>query len=146
LGDDDEVVSMAVVTPDSNLLTITENGYGKLSKVEDYRKTKRGGKGVITIKTTERNGMVVAVKEVAEMDELIVTSQQGMIIRVPVDQIRLSGRATMGVTIMRIKEDDTVCAVARLAREEDEDIEGSKTIDTRGPSPLIISNAENNDQ
>jgi DNA gyrase subunit A len=146
LGGDDEVVSMAVVTPDSNLLTLTENGFGKLSKVEDYRKTKRGGKGVITIKTTERNGMVVAVKEVAEGDELIVTSQQGMIIRVPVDQIRLSGRATMGVTIMRIKEDDTVCAVARLAREEDEDIEGSEIIDSRDPSSLINSNNENNDQ
>ncbi|NYT12832.1 MAG: DNA gyrase subunit A [Methanomassiliicoccales archaeon] len=146
LGGDDEVVSMAVVTPDSNLLTLTENGFGKLSKVEDYRKTKRGGKGVITIKTTERNGMVVAVKEVAEGDELIVTSQQGMIIRVPVDQIRLSGRATMGVTIMRIKEDDTVCAVARLAREEDEGIEESGIIDTRNHSSLFNSNSENNDQ
>ncbi|HUV23968.1 MAG TPA: DNA gyrase subunit A [Methanomassiliicoccales archaeon] len=130
LGVDDEVVSMAVVTPESNLLTLTENGYGKLSKVENYRKTKRGGKGVITIKTTERNGMVVAVKEVAEGDELIVTSQQGMIIRVPVDQIRLSGRTTMGVTIMRIKEDDTVCAVARLARDEDEDVEATELIGT----------------
>lgn len=146
LGDDDEVVSMAVVTPESNLLTLTENGYGKLSKVEDYRKTKRGGKGVITIKTTERNGMVVAVKEVAAGEELIVTSHQGMIIRVPVDQIRLSGRATMGVTIMRIKEDDTVCAVARLAREEDEDLEESETIDTTDSSSIIISNSENNDQ
>jgi DNA gyrase subunit A len=130
LGVDDEVVSMAIVTPESNLLTLTENGYGKLSKVENYRKTKRGGKGVITIKTTERNGMVVAVKEVAEGDELIVTSQQGMIIRVPVDQIRLSGRATMGVTIMRIKEDDTVCAVARLARDEDEEMEATDFIGT----------------
>jgi len=130
LGVDDEVVSLAVVTPESNLLTLTENGYGKLSKVENYRKTKRGGKGVITIKTTERNGMVVAVKEVAEGDELIVTSQQGMIIRVPVDQIRLSGRTTMGVTIMRIKEDDTVCAVARLARDEDEDVEATELIGT----------------
>ena len=130
LGVDDKVVSMAVVTPESNLLTLTENGYGKLSKVENYRKTKRGGKGVITIKTTERNGMVVAVKEVAEGDELIVTSQQGMIIRVPVDQIRLSGRTTMGVTIMRIKEDDTVCAVARLARDEDEDVEATELIGT----------------
>lgn len=120
LSEGDEVVSMAVVEPESKLLTLTENGYGKLSRVEDYRKTKRGGKGVITIKTTDRNGYVVAVKEVAEGDELIVTSHQGMILRVPVDDIRVIGRATMGVTIMRLKEGDTVCAVARLVKEDEE--------------------------
>jgi DNA gyrase subunit A len=120
LSEDDVVVSMAAVKPDSTLLTITKNGFGKLSKVEDYRKTNRGGKGVITIKTTERNGPVVAVKEVADGDELIITSQNGMIIRVPAEQIRLTGRAAQGVTIMKLRESDTICAVARLVLDDEE--------------------------
>jgi len=120
----DEVVSMAVVTEDANLLTLTENGYGKLSRVADYRKTRRGGRGVITIKTGGRNGLVVSVKEVEEGDELIVTSAQGMVIRVPVADIRVYSRATMGVTIMKLKEGDTVCAVARLPADEDAIEEG----------------------
>lgn len=121
----DEVVSMAVVDENSNLLTITTNGYGKVSRVSDYRKTRRGGKGVITIRTGDRNGFVVAVKEVEEGDELIVTSAQGMVIRVPVGDIRIYGRATKGVTIMRLKEGDTVCAVARLQQRDEEILEQS---------------------
>ena len=131
MSEEDEVVSMAVVSPDSILLTITQNGFGKISKVEDYRKTKRGGKGVITIKTTDRNGPVVAVKDVDEDDELIVTSQNGMIIRVPVRQIRVTGRATQGVTIMKLREGDTICAIARLALEEEDMMESpGEGIDT----------------
>lgn len=121
----DEVVSMAVIDEDSNLLTITTNGYGKVSRVSDYRKTRRGGKGVITIRTGDRNGFVVAVKEVDEGDELIVTSAQGMVIRVPVGDIRIYRRATKGVTIMKLREGDTVCAVARLPRRNDEIMEAS---------------------
>jgi len=143
LSEGDEVVSMAVVTPDSILLTITENGFGKLSRVEDYRKTKRGGKGVITIKTTERNGPVVAVKEVADSDELIVTSQHGMIIRVPVDQIRLTGRATQGVTIMKLREGDTVCALARLAIDDEDMIEAHAEEDDAELDSLQGSGREN---
>jgi len=120
LEEGDEVVSMAVVEPDSKLLTVTENGYGKLSEVNDYRKTHRGGKGVITIKTNERNGPVVAVKEVSGADEILLTSVQGMVIRVPVADLRVIGRATMGVTIMRLREGDKITAVARLAGEREE--------------------------
>ncbi|MCQ5375482.1 MAG: hypothetical protein NO474_02660, partial [Methanomassiliicoccales archaeon] len=116
----DEVVSMAAVSPDSMLLSITENGYGKLSPVSAYRKTKRGGKGVITIKTGERNGKVVSVLDVAQNDELIVTSTQGMVIRIPVADIRVMGRATMGVKIMRLREGDKVTAIARLIGEKEE--------------------------
>ncbi|MBC7108426.1 MAG: DNA gyrase subunit A [Methanomassiliicoccales archaeon] len=116
----DEVVSMAAVRPDSMLLSITENGYGKLSPVSVYRKTKRGGKGVITIKTGERNGKVVSVLDVAQNDEIIVTSTQGMVIRIPVADIRVMGRATMGVKIMRLREGDKVTAIARLIGEKEE--------------------------
>jgi DNA gyrase subunit A len=117
LKDGDEVVGMSVVTEESILLTITENGYGKRSEVSTYRKTKRGAGGVITIKTGERNGKVVAVKEVSPDDELIVTSQNGMIIRIPVRGIKVQGRATMGVRVMRMKEGDRVVSLARLIQE-----------------------------
>ncbi len=116
----DEVVSMAAVTSDSKLLSITENGYGKMSLVSGYRKTKRGGRGVITIKTGDRNGKVIAALDVLEDDELIVTSTGGMVIRIPVTDIRVMGRATMGVTIMRLRNGDRVTAVARLVGEKEE--------------------------
>ena len=119
LRSSDEVVSMAVVNPGDHLLTLTENGYGKRSLVDDYRKTRRGGKGVITIKTGGRNGNVVSVLAVSDDDELIVTSIQGMVIRIPVEEIRVIGRATMGVRIMRLREGDKVTAVARLAAESE---------------------------
>jgi DNA gyrase subunit A len=120
LYDGDEVVSMAAVTSESKLLTMTENGYGKTSLVSHYRKTKRGGRGVITMKTGERNGRVITALDVLGDDELIVTSTGGMVIRTPVADIRVIGRATMGVRIMRLREDDRVTAVARLVGEKEE--------------------------
>jgi DNA gyrase subunit A len=128
----DEVVSMAVVDSKDQLLTVTETGYGKRSLVEDYRKIRRGGKGVITIKTGGRNGDVKSVKTVAEDDELIVTSVNGMVIRMPVGGIRLQGRATMGVRLMRLKGKDRVTAVARLVglQEEAAVVEAGRTITT----------------
>jgi DNA gyrase subunit A len=113
----DEVVGMSVVEEDSVLLTITENGYGKRSSVSTYRKTKRGAQGVKNIRISEKNGRVVCVKEVLSDDELIVTSKRGMIIRIPVRGIRVQGRATMGVKVMRMKEGDKVVSVARLIQE-----------------------------
>ena len=119
----DEVVSMTLVKEDSILLTITENGFGKCSVVSSYRKTNRGSQGVITIKISERNGKVVVVKEVFEDEELIISSTSGMIIRIPVSGIRVQGRATMGVRIMRLDEDDKVCAVGKLVIENGENNE-----------------------
>lgn len=118
LKGNDRVASLAVVNEESVLLTITENGYGKRTPVSSYRRTKRGAMGVITIKTEKRNGLVVSAKQVEEDDELIITSIKGMIIRIPVTGIRIMGRATMGVKIMRLKKRDKVEAVARLAPEE----------------------------
>ena len=126
----DEVVSLAVVSPGDHLLTLTEKGYGKRSLVDDYRKTRRGGKGVITIKAGGRNGNVVSALAVADDDEIIVTSVNGMIIRIPVHGIRLQGRATLGVRIMRLKANDRVTAVARLVglAEEERLVESGRTI------------------
>ena len=131
----DEVVSMAVVDEPDHLLTVTERGFGKRSLVSDYRKTKRGGKGVITIKTGGRNGNVLSVLAVTDDDELIFTSVNGMIIRMPVHDIRLQGRATLGVRLMRLREGDRVTAVARLVGVADEErvVESGKTI-TKAPT------------
>jgi len=119
LRKDDKVVSMAVVGEDGNLLTITENGFGKRSPILDYRKTHRGSKGVRTIVTNERNGKVLYVREVADEDEIMLSTKNGMIVRVPVKDIRIQGRNTMGVTIMKLNKDDKVVSVAKIIESND---------------------------
>ncbi|MCL2786495.1 MAG: DNA gyrase subunit A [Methanomassiliicoccaceae archaeon] len=116
----DSVVAMASVRPEDMLLTVTENGYGKISSVSDYRKTRRGGKGVITIKTGGRNGNVVAVRTVDPTDELMITSKQGKIIRIKVADIRVTGRNAMGVRVMNLHEDDLVTALEPVVGSEEE--------------------------
>ncbi|MFA6805185.1 MAG: DNA gyrase subunit A [Candidatus Methanomethylophilaceae archaeon] len=124
LADDDEVVSMAVVKPEDKLLTVTENGYGKISDVDDYRRTHRGGKGVITIKTDDRNGDVVSVRKVSLDDQLMVTSQQGKIIRMFVNEIRETGRNAKGVRIMDMRGDDKITAVEPIISDDEEQAQG----------------------
>ncbi|MDR2866916.1 MAG: DNA gyrase subunit A [Methanomassiliicoccaceae archaeon] len=115
----DSVVAMASVRPEDMLLTVTEKGFGKISSVGDYRKTRRGGKGVITIKTGGRNGDVVAVRKVNATDELMITSKQGKIIRIKVADIRITGRNAMGVKVMNMKEDDLVTALEPVMGAEE---------------------------
>lgn len=117
---DDRVVGMAVVDPESVLLTVAQRGYGKRSKVSDYRKTKRGAQGVINLRIVDKNGPVVAIRPVRGDDELIITSVKGMVIRIPVKGIRVMGRSTMGVKMMRLKKGDRVKALARLIGEKEE--------------------------
>ncbi|MGE4577570.1 MAG: DNA gyrase subunit A [Candidatus Methanomethylophilaceae archaeon] len=119
LNEGDVAVSMAVVRPGDKLLTVTENGYGKISDVDDYRLTKRGGKGVITIKTNERNGGVVCVRKVSDGDELMLTSTEGKVIRISVDDIRETSRNTQGVRIMDVRDEDRVAAVEPIVEEKD---------------------------
>ena len=120
LSSDDTVISMAVVRPGDKLLTVTENGYGKISEVDDYRRTRRGAKGVITIKTDERNGNVVSVRKVTAGDQLMVTSKQGKMIRMQVDEIRETGRNAKGVRIMDMRNDDKITAVQPIVADEGE--------------------------
>jgi DNA gyrase subunit A len=115
----DQIVSMAVVRPDDKLLSITENGFGKISLVSDYRKTHRGGKGVITIKTTDRNGMVVSVSTIGDDDEIILSTDQGNVIRTRAEEIRTMGRSTQGVTVKKTNG-DKITAVARLVGVKEE--------------------------
>jgi len=118
---DDAVVSMAVVSEEGSLLTITVNGFGKRSPIQEYRHTHRGSKGVRTIVTNERNGKVIFVNEVTDDQEIILTTEQGMNVRIPVKDIRSQGRNTMGVRIMRLNEGDKVVSVTRVMAEEDEE-------------------------
>ncbi len=117
---DDMVVDMVVMQPGMSVLTICENGYGKRTAVDEYRLTRRGGKGVINIKTTERNGPVVALRGVTDEDSLILITQYGILMRMTVDQLREIGRATQGVRLIRVGEGDRVVAVARIVGEKEE--------------------------
>ncbi|HEY3215912.1 MAG TPA: DNA gyrase subunit A [Candidatus Eisenbacteria bacterium] len=125
--DQDEVVSMVGVKRQATLLAVTENGYGKRSEISEYRVSHRGGKGIITIKTTERNGRVVAVKEVVDGDELMIITRSGQLIRMPVKGISVIGRNTQGVRLVNLAPagegelmPDAVAGVTRVVSEEDE--------------------------
>ncbi len=116
LEKNDKVVSMDVVNEEGILLTITENGFGKRTLIKRYRKTHRGSKGVKTIITNERNGKVLYVREVTDNDEIILATKNGMIVRVPVKDIRIQGRNTMGVTIMKLNKGDKVVSVSKVMK------------------------------
>jgi DNA gyrase subunit A len=113
----DSVVAMTVVEITGSLFTITENGFGKRSPIDEYRMTHRGSKGVRTIVTNERNGKVVFVSQVSDEYELIITTEHGMTVRIPVRDIREQGRNTMGVRIMRLNEGDKVVSVTQVLAE-----------------------------
>ena len=122
----DEVISMEVVDPTasgSTIFTITENGYGKRTDLDEYRGQSRGGKGLITIKTTTRNGQVVGVMQVSDDNQLMVITDQGKILRVPVAGFSVIGRNTQGVRVMVTETQETIVAVAKLAERDDDDIE-----------------------
>lgn len=110
----DLVVSLDIVDESASLLTVTENGFGKRTEFGEYRTLHRGGQGVITIMTNFRNGPVINVKAVKDTDEIMLTSSEGIIIRIPVKDIRVQGRNTQGVKIMDVRQNDKVVAVARI--------------------------------
>ncbi len=120
LKKDDYAVAMTVVEEEGSLLTITENGYGKRSPIEDYRLTHRGSKGVRTIITNERNGRVIYVSQVNEENDIILTTEHGMNVRISIKDIRSQGRNTMGVRIMRLNKEDRVVSVTSVEPEDEE--------------------------
>jgi DNA gyrase subunit A len=124
LRGDDFVVAMETVKPVGTLLTVTERGFGKRTEIEEYRVQSRGGVGVINISTSERNGAVVGIAYVEAGDQLLVITQQGMILRMLTDDVRAIGRATQGVRIIDIADDDKVVSIARLVEKEDEESPG----------------------
>jgi DNA gyrase subunit A len=115
----DRVIGMVCITrPDVNLLVVSEKGYGKRSALEDYRITKRGGKGVKTINITEKTGKLVAIKEVSDEDELMIINRSGITIRIKVSELRVMGRATQGVRLIKLNEDDRISSVEKIQRME----------------------------
>ncbi len=124
LGDkNDEVIGMIAVNEnDSDILVVSENGYGKRSSIEDYRITNRGGKGVKTINITEKTGKLVSIKNVTDDDDLMIINKSGIAIRMAVSDLRVMGRATQGVRLIKVREDDAIAAVAKAMKDEDEDV------------------------
>jgi DNA gyrase subunit A len=126
LREGDEVVAMEVVREGGTLLTVAQNGYGKRTDLEEYRVQSRGGVGIINIQTSDRNGKVVGIAYVHDDDELMLISQQGMILRMKAGDIRTIGRATQGVRLIEMEEGDAVVSVAKLAEKEGDE-EGEAT-------------------
>ena len=128
-NDADEVIGMVSVNDmDSDILVVSENGYGKRSKLEDYRMTNRGGKGVKTISITEKTGSLVSIKNVSDSDDLMIINRSGIAIRMEVESLRVMGRATQGVRLINLRDDDTIAAVAKVLKD-DEDIEDVEEIE-----------------
>jgi DNA gyrase subunit A len=128
LEEGNEVIGMETITPDSTtaILTVTEGGYGKRTPVTEYRIQGRGGKGIISVKTTERNGPAVGFLQVRDGDEIMLMAAQGKVLRCRVDDIREVGRNTQGVRVLDLEgADDRVVAVARLAESGERDDNGS---------------------
>jgi len=159
LRDNDHVVDLIVARPGRSLLTVCENGYGKRTSLEDYRRQNRGGIGLINIKTTERNGHVVALKAVNEDDDLMLISSGGIIIRTGLDQLRDIGRNTQGVRLIRLDEGDKLVAVARVVKENgkednntsenvvetDDETENTTQNDNQDNTDILENSIENGD-
>ena len=120
-NDQDEVVGMVSVNDmDANILVVSENGYGKRSDLDDYRITNRGGKGVKTISVTDKTGPLVALKNVTDMDDLMIINKSGIAIRMAVADLRVMGRATQGVKLIQLKGNDSIAAVAKTMKDDDD--------------------------
>jgi DNA gyrase subunit A len=122
LGKDDFVIGLvAVIRPSATILVVTDKGFGKRSELADYRVTNRGGKGVITVKTTDKVGKLISIKEVTDSDDLMIITSKGILIRQKMKDIRVMGRNSQGVKLIRISEHDTISAVAHIVEDDKEE-------------------------
>ena len=123
-GKDDEVIGMICIEDaEKTILVVSEKGYGKRSEIDNYRITNRGGKGVKTINITEKTGALIAIKEVTNFDQLMIINKSGIAIRMGMEDVRVMGRATQGVRLIRIEDGDEIAAVAKIELEEGEDVD-----------------------
>jgi DNA gyrase subunit A len=139
LRDDDEVVGMDVLTPGGTILSVTEQGYGKRTELEEYRVQSRGGIGIINIQTSDRNGKVIGVMQVSDVDELMLITQQGKILRMASNTIRAIGRATQGVRLIDIEGDDRAVSIARIDEQDDIAKQEGEVVDA---GPVVEGEAE----
>ena len=145
-GPTDEVIGMiSVDNPEVTVLVVSEKGYGKRTDIDDYRITNRGGKGVKTINVTDKTGELVAIKGVTDQDDLMIINKSGIVIRIGVDTLRVMGRATQGVRLITLKDNDAIASITKVAREEEEeeDIEGVDAETTETDSPESDDKTEN---
>ena len=139
-NDNDEVVGMICVDDlSSSVLVVSENGYGKRSALEDYRITNRGGKGVKTINITDKTGDLISLKNVSDLDDLMVINKSGITIRIGVDTLRVMGRATQGVKIIRLREEDKIASVAKVSKWESQDSDSIDEVDQENIDNTEIS-------
>jgi DNA gyrase subunit A len=124
-NESDFVIGMVCVEDkERNILVVSENGYGKRSNIDEYRHTNRGGKGVRTLKITDKTGNLIAIKDVADENDLMIINKSGITIRIAVKDLRVMGRSTQGVRLIKLKDEDQIAAVCRIdVTEDDEDIE-----------------------
>ncbi|MBR6593272.1 MAG: DNA gyrase subunit A [Prevotella sp.] len=144
-GGDDEVVGMVCVNePESEtIMVVSENGYGKRTSIEDYRKTKRGGKGVKTLEVTEKTGRLVAIKVVTDENDLMIINKSGILIRLKVAEVRVMGRATQGVRLINLtKKNDTIASVCKVMTSTDEEIEAEEMTDSADNAQEGIGTAD----
>jgi DNA gyrase subunit A len=142
--DKDEVIGMVAVDDmNSDILVVSEKGYGKRSSVEDYRITNRGGKGVKTLNISEKTGNLVAIKNVDNSNDLMIINRSGLTIRMAVEDLRVMGRATQGVRLIKIKADDSIAAVAKVVHEEEVENEDA---DDENENGTEIENDTNENQ
>ena len=127
LEEGDQVVGMEIVSEGATILTVTERGYGKRTDLSEYRLQGRGGKGIINIRVTEKNGPVVSLKKVSDEDGLMMISQEGKVTRLTVRDVSVIGRATQGVRLQGLEAGDQVAAITRLVTEEGEENGGGPT-------------------
>jgi len=143
--ENDEVVGMiAVDDMESNILVVSEKGYGKRSSLEDYRVTNRGGKGVKTISVTDKTGELVAIKNVTDEDDLMIINKSGLTIRMAVSDLRVMGRATQGVRLINIKGKDSIAAVAKVMQEDEEEIDPDAIVGDDGT--IVADNSINEEE
>jgi DNA gyrase subunit A len=152
--ENDEVIGMVTVEKEeSTVLVVSEKGYGKRSSIEDYRITNRGGKGVKTINITEKTGRLIAIKEVEETDELMIMNRSGITIRMAVSDMRVMGRATQGIRLIKLQEEDSIAAVAKIMSivsineeselESESDLTNINPTDIEDVTDLDLTNNEN---
>jgi DNA gyrase subunit A len=146
----DEVIGMICISDEGyDVLVVSENGYGKRSSLEDYRITNRGGKGVKTINITGKTGQLIAIKDVTDSDDLMIINKSGLIIRMAVESLRIMGRATQGVRLINLRDNDSIAAVAKVevleGEEEDYDSETEGTDEAAGMDGQISAAAEPDD-
>jgi len=145
-GKNDEVVGMICLDSDNfDILVVSENGYGKRSKLEDYRVTNRGGKGVKTLNITEKTGSLISIKNVTDIDDLMIINRSGLIIRLGVADLRVMGRATQGVRLINLKDNDAIAAVAKVEVEIDmEEEDGEMALENADNGEINAEDETNN--